>query len=53
MTRNRSIFFALMGKNPPEVGYTVLPTVEQVTGRPARTFAEWAVEHKDCRVYSY
>jgi uncharacterized protein YbjT (DUF2867 family) len=23
----------------------VLPTVEQVTGRPPRTFAQWAVEH--------
>jgi uncharacterized protein YbjT (DUF2867 family) len=23
----------------------VLPTVEQVTGRPARTYAEWAVDH--------
>lgn len=23
----------------------VLPTVEQVTGRPARTFAQWAAEH--------
>jgi uncharacterized protein YbjT (DUF2867 family) len=29
----------------PEVGYTVVPTVEQVTGRPARTFAQWAAEH--------
>ncbi|OPG89898.1 hydroxylase, partial [Chryseobacterium mucoviscidosis] len=28
-------FFVQMGKNPPEIGYTVLPTVEQVTGRPA------------------
>lgn len=26
---------------------TVLPTVEQVTGRPARTFAQWAAEHAD------
>lgn len=25
----------------------VLPTVEAVTGRPARTFAEWAREHAD------
>ncbi|MCI2419091.1 NAD(P)H-binding protein [Saccharopolyspora sp. K220] len=24
-----------------------VPTVQQVTGRPARTFAEWAVEHAD------
>ncbi|MZG06533.1 NAD(P)H-binding protein [Streptomyces sp. SID5614] len=29
---------------PPE-GRTVLGTVEKVTGRPARTFAEWAQEH--------
>jgi len=25
----------------------VLPTVEQVTGRPARTYAEWAVDHAE------
>ncbi|MEV0196491.1 NAD(P)H-binding protein [Nonomuraea sp. NPDC050691] len=31
--------------NTPEVGYTVVPTVEQVTGRPARSFAQWAAEH--------
>ncbi|MEU6035564.1 NmrA family NAD(P)-binding protein [Actinomadura sp. NPDC047616] len=29
----------------PEAGYTVLPTVEQVTGRPARTFAQWVEEN--------
>ncbi|MEU2404269.1 NAD(P)H-binding protein [Streptomyces rubiginosohelvolus] len=29
---------------PPE-GLTVRGTVEKVTGRPARTFAEWAEEH--------
>ncbi|RJE91098.1 SDR family NAD(P)-dependent oxidoreductase [Paenibacillus sp. 1011MAR3C5] len=40
-------FFVQMGKNPPEIGYTVLPTVEQVTSKPARTFAEWVLEHKD------
>lgn len=34
------------GNTPPE-GYTVVPTVEQVTGRPARTFAQWAAEHVD------
>lgn len=39
-------FFVQMAKNPPEAGYTVLPTVEQVLGRPARTFAEWAAENK-------
>jgi uncharacterized protein YbjT (DUF2867 family) len=31
----------------PEVGYTVVPTVEQVTGRPPRTFAQWAAENVD------
>ncbi|NEE28516.1 hydroxylase, partial [Streptomyces sp. SID7982] len=29
---------------PPE-GRTVLDTVEEVTGRPARSFAQWAEEH--------
>jgi uncharacterized protein YbjT (DUF2867 family) len=33
------------GRNPPPEACTVLPTVEQVTGRPARTFAGWAAEH--------
>ncbi|KFU80941.1 Uncharacterized conserved protein YbjT, contains NAD(P)-binding and DUF2867 domains [Amycolatopsis lurida] len=36
-----------LGTNPPERARTVLPTVEQVTGRPARTFAQWAAEHVD------
>lgn len=31
---------------PPQAG-VVHPTVERVTGRPARTFAEWAAEHAD------
>ncbi|RAY13589.1 hypothetical protein DPM19_18090 [Actinomadura craniellae] len=31
--------------NPPESAYTVVPTVEQVTGRPPRTFAQWVAEH--------
>ncbi|WP_137229872.1 NAD(P)H-binding protein [Streptomyces sp. BPSDS2] len=31
---------------PPE-GRTVLDTVEKVTGRPARTFAQWAEEHAE------
>ncbi|MFH8449531.1 NAD(P)H-binding protein [Streptomyces fungicidicus] len=31
--------------NTPEVGRTVLDTVQKVTGRPARTFAQWAAEH--------
>ncbi|MGW0701557.1 SDR family oxidoreductase [Streptomyces sp. NPDC002867] len=33
--------------NTPPVGRTVVPTVEKVTGRPARTFTEWAAEHAD------
>ncbi len=33
--------------NTPVEGYTVTPTVEQVTGRPPRTFAQWAAEHID------
>ena len=33
------------GNTPPE-GYTVVPTVEEITGRPARTFAEWAAENR-------
>jgi uncharacterized protein YbjT (DUF2867 family) len=30
---------------PGDTGRTVVDTVEQVTGRPARTFAQWAAEH--------
>jgi uncharacterized protein YbjT (DUF2867 family) len=33
--------------NTPEVGRTVAGTVEKVTGRPARTFGQWAAEHAD------
>jgi uncharacterized protein YbjT (DUF2867 family) len=33
--------------NTPEVGRTVVDTVEKVTGHPARTFAQWAAEHAD------
>jgi uncharacterized protein YbjT (DUF2867 family) len=33
--------------NTPPVGYTVVPTVEQVTGKPPRTFAQWAADHAD------
>jgi uncharacterized protein YbjT (DUF2867 family) len=40
-------FFVWAHGNTPEIGYTVVPTVEQVTGRPARTFAQWAAEHAD------
>jgi uncharacterized protein YbjT (DUF2867 family) len=38
-------FFVTMRTNPPEAGYTVLPTVAEVTGRPARTFAQWVREN--------
>ncbi|MGI5284564.1 NAD(P)H-binding protein [Nonomuraea polychroma] len=31
--------------NPPVEGSIVLPTVEEVTSRPARTFAQWVAEH--------
>ncbi|MFI6517006.1 NAD(P)H-binding protein [Spirillospora sp. NPDC050679] len=34
-------FFAEWAENPPRA----LPTVERVTGRPGRTFAEWCAEH--------
>ncbi|MGR8009275.1 NmrA family NAD(P)-binding protein [Streptomyces hypolithicus] len=34
-------------ENTPREGRTVLDTVERVTGRPARTFTEWAAEHAD------
>ncbi len=39
-------FFLAMRLSPPEVGSTVQPTVEQVSGRPARTFREWAAENR-------
>lgn len=38
-------FFVWAHGNTPPIGYTVVPTVEQVTGRPPRTFAQWAGEH--------
>ncbi|MFI0504581.1 hypothetical protein ACH3WN_17360 [Streptomyces albogriseolus] len=38
-------FLLTMRTDPPEAGYTVLPTVEKVTGRPARTFAQWVREN--------
>nr|CEL23240.1 Oxidoreductase [Kibdelosporangium sp. MJ126-NF4]CTQ94402.1 Oxidoreductase [Kibdelosporangium sp. MJ126-NF4] len=34
-------------RNPPAEVHTVLPTVEEVTGRPARTFAQWAAENAE------
>ncbi|MBT3164893.1 NmrA family NAD(P)-binding protein [Streptomyces sp. Vc74B-19] len=38
-------FFLAMRTDPPEAGRTVLPTVEKVTGTPARTFARWVREN--------
>ncbi|MDA0563873.1 NAD(P)H-binding protein [Streptomonospora sp. S1-112] len=38
-------FFLTMRTDPPAAGRTVLPTVEEITGRPARTFAQWVREH--------
>lgn len=38
-------FFVMVRTNPPEAGYTVLPTVQEVTGQPARTFAQWVKEN--------
>ncbi|SHN75346.1 SDR family oxidoreductase [Cryptosporangium aurantiacum] len=39
-------FFLTMRTDPPAAGYTVLPTVEEVTGVPARTYAQWVAEHR-------
>lgn len=35
-------FFMWVFGNTPEIGYTVVPTVQKLTGRPARTFQQWA-----------
>jgi uncharacterized protein YbjT (DUF2867 family) len=40
------ILLRLYGE-PNELGRTVTDTVRRVTGRPARTFAQWAAEHAD------
>lgn len=40
-------YFVWMYGSTPEIGYTVVPTIEEVTGRPARTLAQWAAEHAD------
>lgn len=31
--------------DPPPQSYTVVPTVEEITGRPPRTFTTWVAEH--------
>lgn len=33
--------------HPPSAASTVLPTVEQITGRPARTYEHWVAEHAE------
>lgn len=40
-------FAVQLRTNPPEVGTIVRPTVTEVTGRPGRTFAEWAHQNTD------
>ena len=40
-------FFVLALGHTSVEGCTVVATVEQVTGRPPRTFAHWAAEHAD------
>ena len=40
-------FLLRVRTDPPEAGYRVLPTVEEVTGVPARTFAQWVREHAE------
>lgn len=34
-----------LAKNPPEIGQVVQDTVARITGRPGRTFAQWAREN--------
>ncbi|WAS91277.1 NAD(P)H-binding protein [Nannocystis punicea] len=36
-----------LARDPPAEAARIVPTIEQVTGRPARTFAAWAREHAD------
>lgn len=36
-----------LAKNPPEIGQAVQDTVTRLTGRPGRTFAQWARENAD------
>lgn len=40
-------FGVQLATNPPPKAGVVQPTVERVTGSPARTFAQWAAEHAD------
>jgi uncharacterized protein YbjT (DUF2867 family) len=38
-------FFVMAHGNPPETAYTVVPTVEEITGRPARTLEDFVRAH--------
>ncbi|MFE4370881.1 SDR family NAD(P)-dependent oxidoreductase [Streptomyces sp. NPDC056835] len=38
-------FLIMVYRDTPPEGRTVVGTVEEVTGSPARTFAQWAAEH--------
>lgn len=38
-------FFVWAHGNTPPIGYTVVPTVEQVTGCPARPLTQWVTEN--------
>lgn len=38
-------FFVWVYGNTPEIGYTLVPTVQEVTGQPPRTFAQWVGEN--------
>ncbi|QUH03401.1 NmrA family NAD(P)-binding protein [Saccharopolyspora erythraea] len=38
--------------DPPPSAYTVVPTVERITRRPARTFAQWAEENVEAFLLS-
>ena len=40
-------FFVMMRTNTPEAGHTPQPTVREVTGKPARAYAEWVRENAE------
>ncbi|BAG20240.1 NAD(P)H-binding protein [Streptomyces griseus] len=47
MAEDVMAFLISVYRDTPPEGRTVTDTVEKVTGRPARTFAQWAGEHAD------
>jgi uncharacterized protein YbjT (DUF2867 family) len=40
-------FLLFVYGNTPEIGYTVVPTVENITKHPPRRFEQWVKEHMD------